>query len=339
MLRYCTFAFCFLCIFSILSAQDTRNFPVLGEIIRLDARLDRLIPEDARIEVISSGFMWAEGPVWIPDASGGYLLFSDIPRNSVMKWVEGRGVSLFLKPSGYTGHGEYGDEPGCNGLALDTAGRLISCEHGDRRISVVTANGGKMTIADNWQGKRFNCPNDLCIKSNGDIYFTDPIYGLPQKENDPRREIDFCGVYRVRPSTGKVDLLTKEFTRPNGIAFSPDESTLYVAQSDPENAIIKSFAVNPDGTLAEGKILHDFTPNVGKRRGLPDGLKVDQHGNLFATGPGGVTVLAPDGTALGRLETGEATANCGWGNDGSVLYITADTYLCRVQTSTKGSGW
>ncbi len=317
-------------------AQDTTNFPAIGEIVREDSRLDRLIPRDARIEVLASGFDWSEGPVWVRD--GGYLLFSDIPRNSVMKWKEGVGVSLYLKPSGYTGVSDYGREPGSNGLLLDPEGRLVSCEHGDRRVSVMLAGGGKMTLVDSYEGKRLNSPNDGVYHSNGDLYFTDPPYGLPDRWDGPRRELDFCGVYRLSRN-GELTLLTKEMTRPNGIAFSPDEETLYVAQSDPARAIWMAFPVKGDGALGAGRVLADATSLVDKLPGLPDGLKVDQAGNLFATGPGGVHIFAPDGTRLGRVSTGERTANCAWGDDGSTLYITADMWLCRVKTTTKGAGW
>lgn len=316
-----------------LPAQET-----LGEIIRKDPAFDKLIPQDAKIEILAKGFTWSEGPVWVSDDNGGHLLFSDIPRNSVFKWKEDAGIELFLKPSGYTGAVFYGLEPGSNGLILDPKGRLVSCEHGDRRVSVLTENGGKRTLVDNYQGKRLNSPNDGCYKSNGDLYFTDPPYGLPERYEDERRELDFCGVYRLSKD-GKLTLLTKEMTRPNGIAFSPDEKTLYVAQSDPEAALWKAFPVKEDGTLGKSKLFYDATDAVGKLPGLPDGLKADKEGNLFATGPGGVYVFSPEGKLLGRLSTGERTANVGWGNDGTVLYICADSYLCRIQTSTKGAGW
>ncbi|MEZ6048788.1 MAG: SMP-30/gluconolactonase/LRE family protein [Planctomycetaceae bacterium] len=307
-----------------------------GKIIRLDDRLNEIIPESNTVEKLAAGFTWAEGPVWIAD--GGYLLFSDIPRNSVMKWKEGEGISLFLNPSGYTGSEYYGLEPGCNGLALDEEGQLLSCEHGDRRVSVLTKGGGKRTLIDNFMGKRLNSPNDLVLKSNGDIYFTDPIYGLPNRWDDPRRELDFCGVYRLSKD-GTLTLLTDEMTRPNGLAFSPDESALYVAQSDPEAAIWKKFPVHEDGTLGESQLFYDITSEVGKKPGLPDGMKVDAKGNVFATGPGGVLIFSPEADLLGVIETGVPTANCGWGNEGSTLYITADSYLLRLETSTKGAGW
>jgi gluconolactonase len=319
-----------------MSAQDTTNFPVLGRIIRNDARLDSLLPADAKLEVLASGFDWSEGPVWWPQEKA--VLFSDIPRNSVMIWREGHGVKLWMKPSGFTGPADYGREPGSNGLTFDPQGRLVFCEHGDRRVSVLEKDGGKRTLVDNYMAKRLNSPNDAVFRSNGDLYFTDPPYGLPKQADDPRKELDFQGVFRLSKD-GKLTLLTKEMTRPNGIAFSPDEKTLYVANSDPKRAIWMAFPMNADGTTGQGKVFADVTEMVGKHKGLPDGLKVDQHGNLFATGPGGVHIYSPDGKLLGRIETGEATANCAWGDDGSTLYITADMYLCRVKTKTRGAGW
>lgn len=319
-------------------AQNSVNFPTIGEVVRNDAAIDALIPKDAKIQVLSSGFEWSEGPVWVP-AQGkepGYLLFSDIPRNSIMKWVEGEGVSLFLKPAGYTGQVQYGNEPGSNGLLLDAKGQLVACEHGDRRLSVLTQGGGKRTLVDNYEGKRLNSPNDATFKSNGDLYFTDPPYGLPKGYDDPNRELDFCGVYRLSKD-GKLTLLTKEMTRPNGIAFSPDEKTLYVAQSDPAAPIWKKFPVKEDGTLGASELFHDATENFKKGLpGLPDGMDVDSKGNVFATGPGGVYVIAPSGKLLGRISTGEATANCKLGGPkGDQLFLTADMYLCRIQTLTK----
>ncbi len=317
-------------------SQASTASGTIGKIVRFDSRANELIAPDAQIELLASGFEWSEGPLWIPDPAGGYLLFSDIPRTSVMKWKQKEGVSLFMKPSGYTGVADYGREPGSNGLTLDLQGRIILCEHGDRRISMLEKDGGKKTLADSYDGKRFNSPNDAVLKSNGDIYFTDPPYGLPQQHRDPRRELDFCGVFRLSTS-GRVTLLTKEMTRPNGIAFSPDEKVLYIAQSDSREAIIKAFGVSADGTLAEGKVLHDFTKLMGRMPGSPDGLKVDEEGNLFATGPGGVYIITPEGNRLARIHTGQRTSNCAWGDDGSVLYMTVDDHLCRIKTETKGA--
>ncbi|HBV30941.1 MAG TPA: gluconolactonase, partial [Verrucomicrobiales bacterium] len=216
------------CIGTSVLAQNTTNFAHIGRIDRFEPEVNELIPKDAKIEVLCGGFEWSEGPVWMPESGnkyGGFVLFSDIPNNVVMKWQEGVGASVYMKPAGYTGVADYGREPGSNGLALDAKGRLVMCEHGDRRISVVTNGGGKITLADHWQGKRLNSPNDLAIRKNGDIFFTDPIYGLPKRASDPMREIDFCGVYRLQKD-GTVTLQYKGMSRPNGIGFSPDHNTL-----------------------------------------------------------------------------------------------------------------
>jgi gluconolactonase len=310
----------------------------IGRIERYDPGFDSLVPYNARIEVLAHGFDWTEGPVWVPQ--GQYLLFSDIPRNSIYQWSEDEGIRLFLKPAGYTGAGPWSDEPGTNGLLLDLQGRLVMCEHGDRRITRLDHeyDAIKTALATNYQGKRFNSPNDGVFKSNGDLYFTDPPYGLPDRFTDRHRELDFCGVYRLG-TDGKVTLLTKEMTAPNGIGFAPDEKTLYVAQSDPKQAIWRAFSVEADGTLGKSRVFYDATQWVGRRKGLPDGMAVDVHGNLFATGPGGVLVFAPTGKLLGRIDTREQTANCKFGEQGSTLFIAADSYICRVRTTTRGLGF
>ena len=318
------------------AAQDTVNFPTIGRVERLADGLDDCLPDDAKIEVLAAGFTWCEGPVW--DRRDGRLLFSEIPSNTVMSWSESAGLDKFLHPSGFTGVVDYGREPGSNGLLLDPEGRLISCEHGDRRVSRLSTNGGKVTLADRYDGKRFNSPNDLCRRSNGDLYVTDPPYGLPDGPDDGRRELDYCGVYRV-DGKGTVTLLTKELERPNGVAFSPDERFLYVAQSDPARPIWMRYPVKKDGTLAAGTVFFDATDAARTRRGLPDGLKVDADGRPWATGPGGVWVFSPEGTPLGRIVTGEACSNVAWGDDGRTLYITSDMYLCRVRTTVYGAGW
>ena len=320
--------------------QDTLNFPTLGELVINDPGFTKLISEDATIDVLTGGYEWTEGPVWVNEENGpGYVLFSDIPNNSIFKWVEGKGAELYMKPSGYTGVSDYGGEPGSNGLLLDPQGRLVMCEHGDRRVSVMTKQGGKRTLVDNYQGKRLNSPNDGVFHSNGDLYFTDPPYGLPNRYDDPRRELDFCGVYRLSKD-GKLTLLTKEMTRPNGIGFSPDGKTLYVAQSDPEASIWKKFPVKADGTLGKSEVLYDATQHFKDGwPGLPDGMAIDKSGNVFATGPGGVYVFSHTGKLLGRISTNERTANCTFGGmDGSILYMTVDMWLCRIQTKTVGLG-
>jgi gluconolactonase len=317
-------------------SKSSPVYPTFGRIIRDQPTLDGLVASDATVEVLASGFTWLEGPVW--SKTEGALLFSHAPQNVIYRWKEGEPLREYLKPAGYTGLGTYGNEPGSNGLAFDQQGQLVACEHGDRRISVLLKDGGKRTLADNYKGKRLNSPNDLAIKSNGDIYFTDPPYGLPEQENDKRRELAFYGVYRVAKS-GQVTLLLQDLTRPNGLAFSPDEKTLYITLSDPKRAIVMAYPVRSNGTLGTGRVFFDATPLMAELKGLPDGIKVDQQGNVFTTGPGGVHVLAPDGTHLGRISLPVPVANLAWGDDGSTLYLTASNYLCRIRTKTKGANW
>jgi gluconolactonase len=312
---------------------ESPTFPSLGSIERLSPALDGLLAPDARIEKLAEGFDWAEGPVWLKREKA--LVFSDVPQNTVYRWSERDGITVYLKPSGYTGSVKRGGEPGSNGLTTDADGNLILCQHGDRRISRRGKHGFE-PIATHFNYRRFNSPNDLVFNSEGDLYFTDPPYGLEGNNADPQKELMFNGVY-LRRKSGEIVLLTKDMTFPNGIALSPDQHTLYVAQSDTNAPIIKAFAVKEDGTIENGRTFFDSSKLLAEnRKGVPDGMKVDQAGNLFATGPGGVLVINPSGELLGIINTGEATANCNWGDDGSSLYITADMYLCRVRTLTRG---
>jgi gluconolactonase len=269
----------------------------------------------------------------------GVLLFSDIPNNVVIQWQEGNGISQFLKPSGYSGSAPFtGREPGSNGLTFDAQGRLILCEHGDRRIARLEADGHKTTLVDRYQGKRLNSPNDAVYRSNGDLYFTDPPFGLPQSFDDPQKELDFQGVYRLS-AKGELSALLKDVKAPNGIAFSPNEKIAYVSNADKDNAVWMAYSVKEDGTFADGRVLFNATSWTKSKPGVPDGMKIDKHGNLFAAGPGGIHVIAPDGTHLGSFETGVATGNCAWGDDGSSLYIAANTAILRVKLTTKGAGF
>jgi gluconolactonase len=321
-------------------AQADEPPATLGSIDRKDPAFDDLIPKDAKIEVLAGGYKWTEGCVW--NKKDGFLLFSDIPNNRVVKWSAKDGAKDFLKPAGYTGKDKFtGEEPGSNGLAFDKTGQLYLCQHGDRRIAKLGADGQFITVVDRYMGKRFNSPNDLVFAKNGDIYFTDPPYGLPGQMKDPNKELDFQGVYRLS-AKGELTLLTKEMTRPNGIGLSPDEKTLYVANSDPEKAIWRAFPIKEDGTLGPGKTIYDATKDVADTKamkGLPDGLKVDAKGNIFATAVNGVYVFSPDFKFLGRIVTNDKTANCGWGDDGTVLYLCTNDKLTRIKTSTKGLGW
>jgi len=321
------------------ASEEKVKRPTIGSIERKDADFDRLVPKDAVLEKLADGFAWTEGPVWIKD--GGYLLFSDIPNNRIVRWQEGKEPTDFLKPVCDVGGRTDLKEPGSNGLNVDKLGMLVVCEHGGRRVSKLDlATKKRVTLAEKYNGTRLNSPNDTTIAKNGDIYFTDPPYGLmvKDKEGFPGQDLDFQGVYRI--SKGKLTLLTKEMSKPNGIALSPDEKSLYVGNSDPDKPIWMKYPLRDDGTLGEGKVFFDATEFVkAKRPGLPDGMKVDRDGNLFATGPGGVLVLNPDGKHLGTIMTGVNTGNCCFGEDGSVLYVMCDKAIGRIKTSTRGLGF
>ncbi len=306
-------------------------------IVSYDKRFDKVVPKDAKLEKVADGFGWAEGPVW--NYREGFLLISDVNNNSIFKIERNGRSSWFLQPSGYTGSTPFsGREPGSNGLTFDAEGRLVLNQHGNRRI-VRLENDGRMTVlADRFEGKRLNSPNDLVYKSNGDLYFTDPPFGLPKVLEDPGKELSFQGVYRLSKD-GKLTLLTKEIMFPNGIAFSPDEKTLYVSNADKTNAVWYAFDVKPDGTLGPKRVIFNVSEVTKTKPGVPDGMKVDVNGYLFAAAPGGIHVIDPkDGKLLGSLEFDAATANCAWGEDGSVLYITSNTAVYRIRLKTKGAG-
>lgn len=304
---------------------------------KFDDRLDAILDRNATLDVLADGFEWTEGPLWVPDEN--HLLFSDIPNNTIHSWNEEKGLQVFLRPAGYNLDNPFGMELGTNGLLLDAEGRLVMCNHGLRAVTRLNDNYTHTVLAGEHEGNRLNSPNDGVFKSNGDLYFTDPSYGLEGVNNSVHKEIPYNGVYRLSQD-GTVSLLTTDLTNPNGIGFSPDESVLYVAQSDPQAPLWRAFDVNDDGTLSNSRLFFDASMHLAAgAKGLPDGLAVDQAGNIFATGPGGVLIFAPDGTHLGTINTGEATANCAFGDDGSTLYITADMYLMRIRVKTVGLGF
>jgi len=303
---------------------------IVGNIQRLDPALDALVPKDAQIEKLADSFTFIEGPLWRPSNA---LWFSDVVGNVVRQWTPDGKVTEILKPGGYDGNSlPAGGFVGPNGMTADKDGAVLLCQHGNRRIARIAKDMRVTTLVDKFEGKKFNSPNDLVFHSSGALYFTDPPYGLPKQDEDPAKELKFNGVYRL--ANGKLQALVKDLTRPNGIAFSPDEKTLYVAVSDENHKVWMRYDVAADGTVSNGKVLADATAN--KEDGLPDGLKVDSLGNVWATGPGGVRVFAPDGKHLGTIKPPEAPANCGWGDDGKSLYMTARTGLYRIKLAVAG---
>ena len=300
----------------------------------LDKRFDALIAPDTKVQKIADDQKWSEGPLWL--AKTRTLLFSDIPRNVIMQWNADKGVSTFLERSGYTGAAPFtGYEPGSNGLTLDLQGRLTLCQHGDRRISRREADGTMIPLAVDFNGKKLNSPNDLVFDKQGNLYFTDPPFGLPKQFDDPGKEQPFNAVFRVGTNGTTIAVVT-DLEAPNGLGFSPDYKTLYVANARASSPIWMAYAVQADGSLDKGRVFADSSALYKKGDGVPDGLKIDVQGNVFATGPGGVLVYAPDGTLLGRILTGVPTANVAFGEDGATLFITANHRVLRLRTRTLG---
>ena len=300
-----------------------------GVILRVDPRFDALVPADARIEKLADGFSFTEGPVWVREESR--LLFSDIRDNVLYQWTEAEGASPLIDPV-FEGDLTGRRSVSSNGLTLDAEGRLIICEHGNRLISRLESDGTRTTLVDNYQGRRLNSPNDAVYGSDGSLYFTDPPYGLEGLEESPLRELDFNGIYRLAPD-GELELLYADQTRPNGIALSPDETTLYVANSDANQKVWYAYDIGDEG-VSNPRVFYDVNDQTAP--GGADGMKVDGAGHIFATGPGGVWVFAPDGTHLGSIQPDEVPANVGWGDDGRTLYMTAQTGLYRIRLTTEG---
>ncbi len=302
----------------------------VGSIVRLDPAFDALVPKEAGIEKLAGGFTFTEGPVWRPS---GVLWFSDVVGNVVRQWSPDGKIAVILQPGGYDGNSlPAGGFIGPNGMTADKDGAVLLCQHGNRRIVRIDKDRKVTTLVDKFEGKKLNSPNDLVFRSDGSLYFTDPPYGLPKQDDDPTKELKFNGVYRL--GDGKLQLLVKDLTRPNGIALSPDEKTLYVANSDEKKRIWMRYDVAANGSISNGKVFADVTAE--KESGLPDGMKVDSQGNVWATGPGGIWVFSPDGKHLGTIKPPEQPANCGWGDDGKSLYITAVTGLYRLKAAVAG---
>ncbi|WP_339753550.1 SMP-30/gluconolactonase/LRE family protein [Algoriphagus aquimarinus] len=309
------------------------QYRTTGSVERIDSGLNSFLAEGAAIEVIASGFQWAEGPLWLDDQNA--LIFTDVPTNKIWKWTEADSLSLFLEPSGYLGSETNKKEPGANGLALDGDGNLILCQHGERRIAKMNTSldapeADFTALVSYYNGKKFNSPNDLVLNKSGQIFFTDPPYGLDDWDS---KELDFQGVYRL-DTDGSLVLLLDSLNRPNGIGLSPDQRTLYVAQSDAKKARYYAFELDESGDVLNGKVLLDATSSIGEALpGLPDGLTVHSSGTLFASGPGGIWVISSEGEHLGTILTGQGTANCAFDSEEKYLYITADAYLMRIKVN------
>ncbi len=316
------------------------------QVDRQDPAIASILPAGAQLERVATGFKWIEGPVWVKDS----LFFAEIPSNSIRRWIPGSGASIFLEPSGYQGKQPYGGpESGSNGMTLDTRGRLTVAGHARRNVYRLESLDPQATItvlADSYRGKKLNSPNDLVYRSDGSLYFTDPPYGLrTQNDTDPEKELKVNGVYRIPhaltqkpgapPARGEPQLLITDLPRPNGIAFSPDEKYLYVDSTEPRKIWMR-YRVRPDGTLTDPTLLYDATAD--KRIGGPDGMKVDEKGNIYSAGPGGVTILSPAGKLLATLLIPERVSNVAWGGTGrSTLYITASTSIYRVRLKIPGA--
>ena len=319
--------------------EPTNSYPLVGTVHVERPAFNQLIAPGSGIERLADGFRWSEGPVWID--GGDYLLLSDVPGNKMYRWSHADGLSVFLDPSGYAGADtRIFREPGSNGLIRGPGNSILLADHGNRAVAKLDlATRAKTFLATHYKGKKFNSPNDLVLASDGSIYFTDPPYGLEGLDASPHKELAHNGVYRLAPS-GEVELLEAGLTFPNGIILSPDERTLYVAVSDPDNPVIMAYALDASGAIAGKRLFTDMSEFVKRGLpGLPDGMAIDTGGNLFATGPGGVHIFAPDGTRLGRIDTGTAVANCAFGEDGRTLFLASNNFLARIRTRTKGLGW
>ncbi|HYF33191.1 MAG TPA: SMP-30/gluconolactonase/LRE family protein [Chitinophagaceae bacterium] len=308
-----------------------KTYRTIGGIERIDPEINAIIDSNAVIEIIAEGFEWSEGPVWLEKQQK--LLFSDVPKNTIHAWSEEKGTEVYLTPSGYTGNTTRGGETGSNGLQLMNDS-LVLCQHGNRQVAVMNApldapKSDFRSLANQYNRKKFNSPNDLVIRSNGDVFFTDPPYGLEKGMDDSTKETPFQGVYKV--SGGRVTLMVDSITRPNGIAFTPDEKVLIVANSDPAKPFWYAYDVTAGDSLINARIHHDASAAAKTEKGLPDGLKIDKQGYVFASGPGGLWIFNKNGKLIGKCKIPEATSNCALSADEKTLYITSDMYVLRIR--------
>ena len=316
-------------LFFILFIFQSHQNKYIGSVERLSPEINKLIDSNAKIEILAEGFEWSEGPIWSTKLNS--LLFSDVPNNVIYIWNENNGINVFAKPIGYSGQVPNNKKAGTNGLTIDANGNLIVCMHGDRMIAKIeNLNIQKITsVIESYNNKLFNSPNDLVYDSKGNLFFTDPPYGLLKGDKDELKEIPFNGVYKLS-TNGNLELLIKNLSRPNGISISNDEKTLYVANSDNNNPIIMKYELTKEG-IKNPKVFFDGKELAKKDKGLFDGLKVHPSGNVFATGPGGVLIIKENGEHIGTIRTDVRTANCTFDDDFEYLYMTSDMYLTRIK--------
>lgn len=324
--------FLVLTILLIMNFSGNSQLRTTGVVERTDASLDAIISPAAKAEIIAEGFDWSEGALWLEKYK--MLLFSDVPQNIVYKWTEAKGKEIYLTPSGYTDSAKRGGEMGSNGLLVDKNGKLVLCQHGNRQMARMSSDINTprplfTTIAGMYNNKKFSSPNDATFNRKGELFFTDPPYGLEKQANDLKKETTWNGVYKVKRN-GKVVLLVDSLTRPNGIAFFPGERKLLVANSDSQKPHWYVFDVKGD-SLTNGRIFYSVAGYNKSERGLPDGLKIDKNGNVFATGPGGIYILNKEGKLLGKLKLEEASSNCSLSADQKTLYVTNDMYILRFK--------
>ena len=324
--------FSLLILAGIITSCSKKEMKPMGTIERIDPALDELVSKDAQPEIIAEGYKWSEGPCWLEATQT--VIWSDVPNNTIYQWSEEKGVSVYLTPSGYTGTVPRGGEMGSNGLTLNREGKLVLCQHGDRRVAMMDApldnpKANFITLSDNIDGKKLSSPNDAVVRSNGDVFFTDPPYGLPKQAEDTTKETPYNGVYKA--SNGKTTLLVDSLTRPNGIAFLPGEKTFIVANSDPDKAIWYAFDLGANDSVTNARVFYDATTEAKTEKGLPDGFRIDKAGNIYASGPGGIWIFNSSGKVLGKIKLTEPASNCALSDDEKTLFITNNMYVLRVK--------
>jgi gluconolactonase len=315
-----------------IDASYAQSAKPLMTLQQIDPQFSTVVSKNAKAEILAEGFLWSEGPVWLESQKT--FIFSDVKKNIIYKWTKAKGKEVYLKPSGYTGTIPRGGELGSNGLGLNLKGQLVICQDGDRVVSMMDAPLDKpkpkfIKLANNYKGKKFDSPNDLSFLSNGDIYFTDPPYGLEKNVDDPLKEAPYQGVYRIA-ANGKITLLVDTLSRPNGIAIFPGGKTILISNSDPKKPFWYAYDLDKNGLFAHGRIFYSSLAASKTAAGVPDGMKIDKQSHVFATGPGGIWVLNKSGKLLGKILINDLTSNCALSGDEKTLYVTSNHRVLRV---------